>query len=375
MAGIYIHIPFCKKACHYCNFHFSTKLDLVDTMTEVIIKELDQRHSYLNTSGIETIYFGGGTPSVLSAESIDNILSAIKKYYALTDSAEISLEVNPDDISTSYLSALKDIGINRLSIGVQSFYQKELEFMNRSHDAEQALQSIIDIKNYFDNFSVDLIFGGQFTEGSNWENNLAKVIELDIPHLSCYSLTIEEDTVFGNWLKHDKLQAIDDDIQRQQFITTADTLEAHGYLHYEISNYAKPNMLAKHNTNYWKEKPYLGLGPSAHSYDGKTRQWNPSHNTKYITAINNQDRCYHEEALTIQDKYNEYILTGLRTMWGLDMERINSFGHQYQAHLTKVLETQINEGSVSTKDNHIYLTREGKLYADNVAQEFFYLEK
>lgn len=373
MAGIYIHIPFCRQACHYCNFHFSTSLKGKSDIVKAITKEIDHRHNYLNTAKLDTIYFGGGTPSILSGVELEYILSALKKYYKYDLTAEITLEANPEDLTIEYLKQLKAIGINRLSIGVQSFFDEDLSFMNRSHDAKQAKVSIENALQLFQDISIDLIFSGQYSSVSNWNANLETALAFNAPHISSYSLTIEEGTVFGNWMEKNKIQPIEDDKQKDQFLQTIETLTQAGYEHYEISNYAKPKKYAKHNTNYWKNKPYLGLGPSAHSYNGESRQWNVSNNHNYLKSVLENKDYSTTEYLSEKDKYNEYILTSLRTMWGCDIKKISLYANQYQSHFETVKEKIIAKNLVVQNDNILSLTTEGKLFADQVAEELFFL--
>jgi len=373
MAGIYIHIPFCRQACHYCNFHFSTSQKSRSDIVKAIVKELELRQNYLPTKTLETIYFGGGTPSVLKSDEISDILTAIGKYFNIESSAEITLEANPEDLTTNYLEQLREVGINRLSIGVQSFIDNDLQFMNRSHNATQAKKSIEAAQNIFEDISIDLIFGGQYSSPVNWTYNLKTAILLDPVHISSYSLTIEDGTTFGNWMAKNKLQPIKDETQKEQFLETIESLSQAGYEHYEISNYAKPGQYARHNTNYWRSKPYLGIGPSAHSFDGHTRQWNVSNNHQYLKSILNGEPFYTIENLTEQDQYNEYILTSLRTMWGCDRNRINSFDPVYQDHFDHNIRQIISDKKALSKHNILYLTQQGKLFADQVAEELFYI--
>lgn len=373
MAGIYIHIPFCKQACHYCNFHFSTSLNAKSDLVKAIITELDQRHTYLSSNSLETVYFGGGTPSILDIAEIDTILKAISKYFEYDNTAEITLEANPDDLNKKYLKQLESIGINRLSIGVQSFHDEDLTFMNRSHDATQAMDSIGDALNVFDDISIDLIFGGQYSSQVNWSENLKIALDFNPPHLSCYSLTIEKGTAFNNWIEKNKIQPIEDGKQKEQFLETIDTLSKAGYEHYEISNFAIPGKYARHNTNYWKNKPYLGIGPAAHSFDGSSRQWNIANNHKYLQGVLQNKKYFTTETLTDQDKYNEYILTSLRTMWGCEKAVINSFDNIYNEHFNNSIHNIIATKKAHIKNETLYLTEEGKLFADLVAEELFYL--
>ena len=345
------------------------KSDIVNA----IVKELDQRHGYLESKTLETIYFGGGTPSVMTIDEIESILKSISKYYDYDSLAEITIEANPEDLTPQYLKQLKDIGINRLSIGVQSFHEEDLQFMNRSHNTKEAMDSIELSLQLFSDISIDLIFGGQYSSPENWTQNLQMAIQFNPAHISCYSLTIEDGTAFGNWIEKNKIKPIEDEIQKEQFIETIEMLSQAGYEHYEISNYAKPDKYARHNTNYWRSQPYLGLGPSAHSFDGKSRQWNIANNHKYLTAVLDNEPFFTTEKLSEQDQYNEYILTSLRTMWGCDIERIKLFDTTYQDHFATNSKQIIADKKAILQNETLYLTTEGKLFADQIAEELFFL--
>ena len=373
MAGIYVHIPFCRKACHYCDFHFSTSLKQQTDLVNAILIEIEKRQDYLGDQEIETIYFGGGTPSVLSPLELELILESINKNFKIKPDTEVTLEANPDDLIPNYIKSLHDIGFNRLSIGVQSFFEEQLEFMNRSHDSMQAREAIENVLVLFPDLSIDLIFGGQYSNSDNWTENLKIAIDYKIPHLSCYSLTIEEGTVFGSWVDKNRIAPIEDERQKNQFNETMDTLKAAGYEHYEISNYAKDQKYALHNTNYWKNKPYLGLGPSAHSYNGKERQWTVANNQQYLNSLNNDKPYFTTETLSQQDQYNEYILTSLRTRWGCDINAIKSFGPTYFKHFTESIVELVEEKKLEVHNQNYCLTRFGKLFADQVAETLFYL--
>lgn len=342
-------------------------------MVKALTKELSIRKTYLLGEKIETIYFGGGTPSILLIQEINQIIDCIQEQFDVAQDAEITLEANPDDINLTYLQSLKAAGINRLSIGIQSFFDEELEFMNRSHNAQQARKCIDESLSLFTDISIDLIFSGQYSLANNWNENLKIALDLGIPHLSCYSLTIEDKTVFASWVEKNKLLALDDNLQKEQFTETVETLTASGYEHYEISNYAKDGKYAKHNTNYWKGKSYLGIGPSAHSFDGVSRQWNVANNHQYLESIANDLSFTTSEELTPQDKYNEYILTTLRTMWGCNKSRIKSFEETYYHHFVETSEHLIKAGKLVMKGDDYVLTLNGKLFADQVAEELFYL--
>ena len=371
MAGIYIHIPFCKKACHYCNFHFSTSKKSIPQLINAIAREAEIQKNFINEA-VETIYFGGGTPSILDVNDVEKILSAIYKNYSVSSIAEITLEANPDDVSEENLLAWKAIGINRISLGIQSFIEEELVWMNRSHDAKQALQSVELIQQNFENYSLDLIFGSPILTTDLWIKNIHQALAFQPPHLSCYALTIEEKTVFGNWLANKKMVAINQEHQAEQFEILMQELEANNYLHYEISNYAKAGFESKHNSSYWQGKKYLGLGPSAHSYNGKSRFWNIANNALYISGIENEQLVIEEENLTIEQQFNEYIMISLRTSAGINADFVRKNWNEktyqhFQSKISKWLKTNHLEG---INDNFI-LTKQGKLFADGIAADFF----
>ena len=372
MAGIYIHIPFCRKACHYCNFHFTTNMDSVDTMVDAILKEIGLRKDYLNHQTIESIYFGGGTPSVLSEAQISDLLNEMSKFFRFEEKVEVTLEANPDDLSKDYLETLKRTGINRLSIGVQSFFEEDLIWMNRSHDANQAQNCIIDAQNIgFEDISVDLIFGCPDTNMVKWKQNLEKITSLDVPHVSCYGITVEERTALHLMIQKGKTTAPNESMYLEQFNFTDDYLTSHGFEHYEISNYAKEEKYAVHNTNYWRQKQYLGLGPSAHSFDGQSRQWNVNHNLKYLKALSADELIYEVETLTRVDVFNEYLMTGLRTQWGCDLKHLEFISKEYFDAFLKELEPLLDEGIINELDSKIYLSKNALGISDNVIAQLF----
>ncbi len=341
MAGIYIHIPFCKQACNYCDFHFSTKLKNRTAVIDAIVSEIEQRKNYLENQPIETIYFGGGTPSLLSEQEINQLFSALDKQFNILPNAEISLEANPDDLSNEKLKLLKSSPINRLSIGVQSFHEHELKFMNRAHSAEEAIGSIKEAQDHgFENLSIDLIFGNPLSTASSWQGNLDQFFSLNIPHLSAYSLTVEEKTSLAHQIKTGKVPPVEDEKAYSQFETLRKHSLEKGYEQYELSNYCKQEKYSKHNTSYWQQKHYLGLGPGAHSYNGKSRQWNISNNSLYAKAIQNQTSFSEQERLSERDRYNELLITSLRTKWGLSFQYLkNHFSEKTQSHFNQKLKT------------------------------------
>jgi oxygen-independent coproporphyrinogen-3 oxidase len=339
MAGIYIHIPFCKQACSYCNFHFSTTLSRKADVVNCIQKELSLRKEYLNGEKVETIYFGGGTPSLLNEKELAAIFNSIHQNFNVDAAAEITLEANPDDLSREKLKELKQTPINRLSIGVQSFFDEDLRFMNRAHKAVEAVDSIKTAQDFgFDQLNMDLIFGSQTTTDEMWEANLDQFFALEIPHLSAYSLTIEEKTALAHKLKSGNEKPLDEERNFRQYLMLQKAIENKGYEQYELSNYCKKGIYSKHNTGYWFGKSYLGIGPSAHSFNGSSRQWNVNNNLKYLQALQKNEDYFESENLSEIDRYHEYLITALRTKWGIDFQIIRSFSEKIRAHFFKQIE-------------------------------------
>ncbi len=374
MSGIYVHIPFCKQACHYCDFYFSTSLKNKEALVKSIITEIDTRINYLTNKNIETIYFGGGTPSLLSEKETFQIIEKIYKLYNVSKDAEITLECNPDDLSDEKLKELKRLEINRLSIGLQSFNEEELIWMNRAHTAKESESSVKRAQDRgFENITIDLIYGSKFSNLANWKKTLDKAIALQIPHISSYNLTIEEKTKLGHDFKIKKEVAIDDEKSSEQFLEMIDRLEKNDFIHYEISNFGKEGFFSKHNSNYWKGEHYLGLGPSAHSFDGKSRQWNVSNNNLYIKYIDERSNDYFEkEILTETERFNEYILTSLRTIWGIDLNYLKTnFNSDFVRNFSLQIQEYISQETVIVKNNTYTLTEKGKLLADKIASELF----
>ncbi|MEO6219770.1 MAG: radical SAM family heme chaperone HemW [Ginsengibacter sp.] len=375
MAGIYIHIPFCKQACHYCNFHFSTSLSLKDEMTDALKKEiaLSVDFYYDKEEIIETIYFGGGTPSLLHKRDIEKLLFAIKNSYSINPSAEITLEANPDDITIEKLNNWKDAGINRLSIGVQSFKEEDLLWMNRVHTATESIECINMVNDTgLDNFSVDLIYGIPSLTDEEWHKNVQKIINLEVPHVACYALTVEPKTALQKMIQLDKKKDVDPDNQARQFSLLMKWMRDAGYEHYEISNFAKPGFRSRHNSSYWKGDSYLGIGPSAHSYNGKARRWNIANNALYIQSINKNVIPFEEEILTKTQQLNEYIMTSLRTMEGLDLNFVeNRFSINEKRMIEKGVENYITKNMIFLKEERLILTDHGKLFADGIASDLF----
>ena len=388
MAGIYIHIPFCKQACNYCNFHFSTSLTLKDELIASLIKEIHlTATSSTNTNisitlinikeekeEIETIYFGGGTPSILNITDLQLLFIALQKKFIFRPGIEITLEANPDDITPAKLILWKHAGINRLSVGIQSFIEEELVWMNRAHTATESLQCIDEIKQAgFTNFSVDLIYGSPLLSNEDWKKNVATIIEKNIPHISCYALTVEPKTALDKMIAQHKRPPVDAEKQAHQFLLLIEWLQAAGYEHYEISNFAKPGMRSKHNSSYWKGKKYYGFGPSAHSFDGIRRRWNISNNALYVQFLKNNTIPFEEEILTGTQQLNEYIMTSLRTMEGLNLTTVEErFGKKISRDLKSASEKWKAGDKLLLEDEKIILTKEGKLFADGIAADLFF---
>jgi oxygen-independent coproporphyrinogen III oxidase len=374
MAGIYIHIPFCKQACNYCNFHFSVNNSLLPRMVEAIVFEANLQKHYLKDS-VETIYFGGGTPSLLSNTQLTAILHGINAAFPISTNAEITLEANPDDITQEKLGFWKWAGINRLSIGVQSFFEEDLVWMNRAHNAQQAIHCIELVqKEGFNNISIDLIYGGPSLSDENWEKNLSTCFDLGIPHLSAYALTVEPKTALAKQIKAKTLMNIDLEKQATHFNMLVNLTAKAGLDHYEISNFAVPGNKSKHNTSYWSGKHYLGLGPAAHSFNGTSRQWNISNNNLYLASIQQNTIPFEIEQLTAIQQLNEYIMTALRTSEGIDLEKIKDIGGEIALNkLITDAEKYLRSLSIEQNENHLTLTREGKFFADGIAADLFQL--
>jgi len=374
VAGIYIHIPFCKHACHYCNFHFSTTLALQNDFIVALLKEIELSFPYLQGDTVETIYFGGGTPSLLPANSIQQILQKIYSRFQIHSDPEITLEANPDDIHASILNDWKNAGINRLSIGVQSFFAEDLSWMNRAHDAQQATRCVQDAKIAgFENISLDLIYGLPGLTNARWEENLQTAISLQPTHLSCYALTVEPKTALYHMIRLKKTPGIQPDVQANQFLTGIQRLEDAGFEHYEISSFARPGKRSRHNSAYWQSQKYLGLGPSAHSFDGQSRQWNVSNNARYIESLLKGQLCLEKEILQPKDRLNEYIMTSLRTLEGLDLQHVaDHFGDEKGRLLEYNAAVYIRANKMALQEKKLILTKQGKLFADGIASALFF---
>ncbi|MCG2614144.1 radical SAM family heme chaperone HemW [Terrimonas sp. NA20] len=385
MSGIYIHIPFCKQACHYCNFHFSTSLRYKNELIAALLGEISLTKDFFpeavkNAGAVETIYFGGGTPSLCTKEEIDAILSQISASFEVAAGAEITLEANPDDITEERLLQWKDSGITRLSIGIQSFFEEDLVWMNRAHNSSQAWNSLQLATKYFDNITIDLIYGTPGLTDDKWKQNVDRVISLGIPHISCYALTVEPKTPLQKMIREHKLADVDPDHQSAQFLLLMTWLADAGFEHYEISNFAKPGFRSRHNSSYWKGKPYFGFGPSAHSFDGESRWWNIANNTTYIRSIEQGAIPYEKEVLTPVQQVNEMIMISLRTLEGLDTSRlIQQIKGIAQDEILRMKQTILEEsaryisnGLMVREGDWLRLTYEGKLLADGIAADLFF---
>lgn len=373
---IYVHIPFCKQACHYCDFHFSTSLQYKSKMINALLQEIELRAPYLEDKKIESIYFGGGTPSLLEGDEIAQIIDTIAKHFDIANNAEITLEANPDDLNQAKVKSLRNTPINRFSIGIQSFFEEDLKWMNRAHNQQEATASIMRVQDAgFENITCDLIYGFPLLTDEKWRHNMQQLIDFAIPHISSYSMTVESKTALDHFIKKGISPAIDSDQAADQMHLLINTLKAAGYEQYEISNFAKNGHYARHNTNYWKGKHYLGIGPSAHSFNGTARSWNISNNSKYISSIHSNQLPLEVEQLSTLDQINECIMTSLRTMWGLDLTELeNRFGQSVKNSVLEDAALFIAEKNLVLDDNKLCLTDTGKLMADHIMSELFIIE-
>ncbi|MEP7237077.1 MAG: radical SAM family heme chaperone HemW [Ferruginibacter sp.] len=399
MPGIYIHIPFCKQACHYCNFHFSTSLGQKEKMVEAIVQEItsslprpplelrsfpyqgtptgeemEKIISEIDKEIISTLYFGGGTPSILSIDELELIFNALHDRFVFADDIEITLEANPDDITEEKLKDWRILGINRLSVGIQSFLEEELMWMNRAHNAAESIACIDMIKDAgFANFSVDLIYGSPILSDYDWKRNVDIVIAKGIPHISCYALTVEPKTALDKMIALHKKEPVDAEKQARHFLLLMDWMEQAGYEHYEISNFSKPGLRSKHNSSYWLGTSYYAFGPAAHAFDGKSRRWNVANNSLYIQSLQQGLIPFEEEILTETQQLNEYIMTSLRTMEGLDLDHVSTvFGEEQRSRIKAAANKYISTGKLKSINQNLILTREGKLFADGIAADLFF---
>ncbi len=373
MAGVYIHIPFCKQACYYCDFHFSTSMKRKKEMVACIIKEIELRKDELDNELIETIYFGGGTPSLLSQSEIDAIIQSVYRHHEVVD-PEITLEANPDDLSPEKIEELAASQVNRLSIGIQSFFERDLKLMNRAHNAEEAKKCLELATQHFDNISLDLIYGIPDATHEQWMENIEIALGFGIPHISSYALTVEPKTALASFIEKEIIPDVDDDQAEEQFFLLIDRLEEEGFMHYETSNFGKEGFISRNNSAYWQGKSYLGIGPSSHSFNGRQRSWNIRNNAKYIKAITKGELPIERETLSKKDSYNEYVMTGLRTIWGVSLQKVeDDYGKKYKSYLENQSAKYIQEDLLYLEDGNLKTTQKGKFLSDGIASDLFML--
>lgn len=375
MSGIYLHIPFCKQACNYCDFHFSTSLKKKDEMIAAIISEVVLRKNEAVGQEIQTIYFGGGTPSILSSDELHKIIEAIRLNYKVASNPEITLEANPDDLyenAHDKFQSYKNIGINRLSIGIQSFFEDDLQMMNRAHNALEAQKCLEIATQYFDNISIDLIYGVPGMSNEKWMQNIEKALSFGIPHISSYALTVEPKTALSKLIQTGKIANPQEEVAQEHFQILVQTLTSKGFVHYELSNFAKENFFSQNNSSYWLGKKYIGIGPSAHSYNGISRSWNIANNAIYIKKITENQLPSEVEILTTEDRYNEYVMTGLRTIWGISIQKIeHEFGVDYLQYLLKSSQKFIDQNLLILDQDVLKTTLQGKFLTDGIASDLF----
>jgi oxygen-independent coproporphyrinogen-3 oxidase len=372
VSGIYIHIPFCKKACHYCNFHFSTNQNSKSSFIKALSKELRLRSFEYESNKIQTIYFGGGTPTVLQISELTSILDVVYEFYNVSETPEITLEANPDDLDLEKIVTLSKTKINRLSIGIQSFHETDLVAMNRAHSAYQAKKCLDLATRYFDNITIDLMFGMPTMSMDLWRENLQIAFGFGIKHLSCYAMTVEPQTALEHFIKKGSHPPMDDELAANHFKVIIEETSKQGFIHYETCSFGKPDYFSKHNTSYWLGKTYLGVGPSAHSFNGKKRSWNISNNSKYIKSIEASILPSESEILSIENKFNEYIMTGLRTMWGVSLQIIETeYGPKIKDQLLENATKLLKSDFLVIEDQHLKVTTTGKFLSDGIASELF----
>jgi putative oxygen-independent coproporphyrinogen III oxidase len=372
MAGIYIHIPFCKKICNYCDFYHIISSGDHSQFLNALSREAELRQNYAGNEPVSTIYIGGGTPSVLSADELKNVLDGVKKHFSVEQSCETTIELNPDDITLQYQKDLKKAGFNRISLGVQSWRDEDLKMLNRRHTAEQAVKALQDtFRAGFENVTIDLIYGIPGMSLKAWESNLEQSLRYDIKHLSAYHLTIEPGTVFGKMKEKGLFEEAGEEKSNSEFNILVKKMESAGFIHYEISNFGKPGYFSIHNSNYWKQVPYIGLGPSAHSFSGYSRQWNVSDLNKYIIGVNEGSSYFEKEDLDLKTRFNEYIMTSLRTMWGIDLDYLEkTFEKESYDYVINLSGKFINYGMMKMDEKYLVLTNQGKMISDNIISEF-----
>ncbi|MBL7885435.1 MAG: radical SAM family heme chaperone HemW [Flavobacterium sp.] len=374
MSGIYIHIPFCKQACHYCDFHFSTSLKKKNEMVSALAKEIEMRKEEFQNEVVETIYFGGGTPSILTIDDLQFLINEVYKHYIVIEHPEITLEANPDDLDNETIRQFGNSPINRLSIGIQSFFEDDLKLMNRAHNSEEAKKCLQKATQYFDNISIDLIYGIPNMSNEKWKQNIEMALLFGVPHISSYALTVEPKTALDSFIKKGIIPQPDDEVAQEHFHILVDTLTQNDFIHYELSNFGKENYFSKNNSAYWLGKKYLGIGPSAHSYDGQKRGWNVSNNSLYIKSILENRLPIETEVLSKTDRYNEYIMTGLRTIWGISLDRIEAeFGTKYLDYLNQQAQKYIEDHLLFVDSTILKTTKKGKFLSDGIASDLFLL--
>ena len=382
MSGIYIHIPFCKQACHYCDFHFSTSLKKKDEMVQALAKEIELRSKSTSNSQlptphnevIETIYFGGGTPSILEISDLKFLIDEVYRNYKVVSTPEITVEANPDDLNYDTIRQLANSPVNRLSIGIQSFFEDDLKLMNRAHNVEEAKKCLEIATQYFNNISIDLIYGIPNMSNEKWLQNIETALSFNVPHISSYALTVEPKTALHSFIQKGIISQPDDEVAAAHFQILVDKLSENDFIHYELSNFGKENYFSKNNSSYWLGKKYIGIGPSAHSYDGKNRGWNVSNNALYIKSIQENKLPIEIETLTKTDRYNEYIMTGLRTIWGVSLDRIEEeFGKTYLDYLNQQAAKFIEDHLLFVDENILRTTKNGKFLCDGIASDLFLL--
>jgi len=376
MGGIYIHIPFCKKKCCYCNFHFSTSLKNKTLLFKALSKEIILRKKELKNIPISAIYFGGGTPSLFTPKEIATLLNLLQKYYNIIPFAEITIEINPDDAKENYLKAIKNEGINRVSLGIQSFFDADLKFMNRTHNASQNSIAIKNVKKYFYNISIDLIYGTPKSNLTTWKKNLHTALKYEIPHLSCYALTVERKTLLYKQIATKKIELPKENSIKKQFDYMTQFLKEKAFYHYEISNFGWMGFFSRNNLNYWTGQPYIGIGPSAHSFIAPYRSWNIANNTAYIHSLEKNKLPKNKEKISIKDAYNEYIMVGLRTKWGVSLVKIKeNYGIEYKNHLTQQAQKYLKSKKIILENEHLKLSNNGLFLADGIAADLFIIDK
>lgn len=372
MSGIYIHIPFCKQACHYCDFHFSTQMGKKEVMLLAIKKEIELRKDEFKNHKVETIYFGGGTPSVLTTAEIEILVKTVQENYKVVENPEVTLEANPDDLTDDKIIELSNSPINRLSIGIQSFFDEDLKLMNRAHSSDEAVNSLSMATQYFDNISIDLIYGIPGMDNNRWKANIERALSFELPHISSYALTVEPKTALKKFIEKGIVANVDDEQAQVQFNILVDVLEKNDFVNYEISNFGKQGYFSKNNTSYWQGKKYIGIGPSAHSFDGQNRSWNVRNNPKYIKALEGEVLPKETETLSKTDRYNEYVMTGLRTIWGVSLEKIElNYGQAYLDYLNKQAKKYLEKHLLFVDDGKLLATKKGKFLVDGIASDLF----